>query len=364
MPSPKPLIEELEKWVTWRAWTYETPSCWQELGMVPGVDDHEKLPHEVWASFRLPQRASEWCQVENDHQAPLALQCLCHRSFLPLPNSNFTCRDIWELQQEKTVAYAQALQFWVEKDNLPTRGKPHLLVGSIVELWEEMKCYFSFSEEDVFSGVALLEEPPIIPPKEATPKGTQPTPANPPVKEVTVDVTMEPTAEKKCPNQFPGWEKVLHPSRPIIATGKIPPLLRGPKQRPHSWNLGEKLVWHPQTDELRVLATQLELPLPTKESEVVWWVMPPPGFVRVTACLQRDQSLEGDSKVPPDPLRMAVLSGPAMATMNTSCIVKDEVMGVTYMDTMTTLVWQVTLSGPRQEAFVQGPTIQDVMDLM
>ena len=40
MPSPKPLIEELEKRVTWRAQTYETSSWWQELVMVPGVDNH------------------------------------------------------------------------------------------------------------------------------------------------------------------------------------------------------------------------------------------------------------------------------------------------------------------------------------
>ena len=51
MPSPEPLIEELENWVTWIALTYETPSWWQELVMVPQVDDHEKLACEVWASF-------------------------------------------------------------------------------------------------------------------------------------------------------------------------------------------------------------------------------------------------------------------------------------------------------------------------
>ena len=51
MPSPKPPIEELEKWVTWRAWTYETPSWWQELLMVPRMEDHEKLAHEVQDSF-------------------------------------------------------------------------------------------------------------------------------------------------------------------------------------------------------------------------------------------------------------------------------------------------------------------------
>ena len=77
------------------------------------------------------------------------------------------------------AAYAWALQFWAEKTNLPTGGKPHLLAGSIVELQEEMKFYVSFSDEDVFNGIAFPEEPPIIPPKEATPEGAQPTLAGP-----------------------------------------------------------------------------------------------------------------------------------------------------------------------------------------
>ena len=59
MPSPEPPIEELEKWGTWRAQTYETPSGWQELPMVPEVDNHKKLAWEVQAPFQLPKRASE-----------------------------------------------------------------------------------------------------------------------------------------------------------------------------------------------------------------------------------------------------------------------------------------------------------------
>ena len=86
-------------------------------------------------------------------------------------------------------------------------------------------------------------------------------------------------------------------------------------------------------------------------------MMLPPGFIGVTACLQRDQLPKEVCHIPPNPLRMAVVLGPAMVTMSTSHIVKDEEMGVTYMDTMTTLVGQVTLSGPRQEALVQGPII-------
>ena len=137
------------------------------------------------------------------------------------------------------VAYAWALQFWVEKADLPTGGKPCLLVGSAVKLWEEMKCYISFSDNDVFSGMALPEEPPVIPPKEAMPEGTWPTPADPPVKEATMDIAMKSTVEKKPLNQFPGWDKVLHPSRPVVAAGQIPLLLRGPKPRPHSQSLGK-----------------------------------------------------------------------------------------------------------------------------
>ena len=98
------------------------------------------------------------------------------------------------------MAYAKALQFWVEKANPPTEGQPCLLGGSIVEPREEMKCYVSFTDEDIFSGVALLGESLKTQPKEATPEGAQPAQADSPVKEATTDITMEPTREKKPPN--------------------------------------------------------------------------------------------------------------------------------------------------------------------
>ena len=77
-PSPKPPVEELQKWVAWKARVYETPSWSQELTMVPGVDNYEKLACEAWASFQFPKRVNELCQVKNDHQAPPAPPCLCH----------------------------------------------------------------------------------------------------------------------------------------------------------------------------------------------------------------------------------------------------------------------------------------------
>ena len=73
--------------------------------MVPEVDNYKKLVHEVWASFLLPKWVSEQCQVENDHQAPPALPCLCQKNFLLLPDSVYACWDIQEIQYEKMVAY-------------------------------------------------------------------------------------------------------------------------------------------------------------------------------------------------------------------------------------------------------------------
>ena len=77
-----------------------------------------------------------------------------------------------------------------------------------------------------------------------------------------------------------------------------------------------------------------------------------------------DPSLEKVHEVPQDQLRIAAVLWPTMATMSASCIAKDEAMGVTYMDTMTTSVGQVALSGPKQEALTQGPIIEDITDLM
>ena len=53
---------------------------------------------------------------------------------------------------------------------------------------------------------------------------------------------------------------------------------------------------------------------------------------------------------------------PGISSMSASRIVRDEVTGVTYMDTITTSIGRVALSGPDMEASSTGPTIEDVTD--
>ena len=106
---------------------------------------------------------------------------------------------------KKTVAYAQALQFWVEKANPPTQGQPCLLVGSILELREEMKYYVSFPDEAIFSGVDLPKESLTTQSKEATPNSAQPVHPNSPVEEAAVKIIEEESTKRdQPPNQIPG----------------------------------------------------------------------------------------------------------------------------------------------------------------
>ena len=71
------------------------------------------------------------------------------------PDSIFASWDIREVPREKVVAYARALQYWVEQNDPPSGGEPHLLAEGILELREEVKWYLTFTNEEVFHGVAI-----------------------------------------------------------------------------------------------------------------------------------------------------------------------------------------------------------------
>ena len=59
------------------------------------------------------------------------------------------------------MAYAQALQNWAEKANLPKLGQPHLLAGSVQELQKMMEQYIPFSDKFIYNGISggVLWEP-------------------------------------------------------------------------------------------------------------------------------------------------------------------------------------------------------------
>ena len=115
------------------------------------------------------------------------------------------------------VVYSRALQHWVEQNSLPAIGEPHLLARSVLELREEVRWYLSFTNEEVFQGVAL--------PKEEEEESLQTSGATNLPKAPCMP---EPALERRA-QKFVGWEKVLHPSQPVVATGDIPHPTKTPR---------------------------------------------------------------------------------------------------------------------------------------
>ena len=66
------------------------------------------------------------------------------------------------------------------------------------------------------------------------------------------------------------------------------------------------------------------------------------------------------SEVPRGTMSIGVVATSGISTMSMSHIIRDEVAGVTYMDTVTISIGRVALSSLDSEASSQGPTIEDV----
>ena len=89
---------------------------------------------------------------------------------------------------------------------------------------------------------------------------------------------------------------------------------------------------------------------------------PPWGFAGVTTCLHVPKLVEVDLELPVGLMSVELVAALGIASMSSSCIIKDELMGVTYMDTVTTSIGRVTISGLGLGAFPTSPTIEDIMD--
>ena len=197
--------------------------------------------------------------------------------------------------------------------------------------------YVFFCKEEVFQDMVLMGKE-ATSPTEGT--GTRSTALKPTVGRVF--------GEGKPPNQFPGWEKVLHPLHPVMAAGQVSPPSRGPMLG----NPGEGQTWIPLPQKPSKQVVSLKL---TEEGEAILMVVPPPGFHEVMTCMWRPQAAVKVSEVPANPMSIGIVSA-------ASLIIRDKMAGVTYMDTVTTSMERVTLSGPESEASNQGPIIKDVTD--
>ena len=168
----------------------------------------------------------------------------------------------------------------------------------------------------------------------------------------------EPAPEERVP-KFLGWEKVLHPSQPVVAAGDIPQPTRAPRL-----NVGSNQLLQIIPTELPVSPPKTPTPpqpsLPTQALVLMQLPTPPCGFLGVTACLQTPDLVEVDLKVPVGIAPIGLLATLGIISVSSSCIVQDEITGMTYMGTVTTSVGRVTIRGPGLGASPTSPTIEDI----
>ena len=68
--------------------------------------------------------------------------------------------------------------------------------------------------------------------------------------------------------------------------------------------------------------------------------------------------VEVDLEAPMGTTPIGLVGTSGISTMSTSCIVRDKATGITYMDTITTSIGRVALSGPDLEASSTGLMIR------
>ena len=118
----------------------------------PGVEDPWKLAQKIWDSFSIPDVRSRVFPGQ-DYTTPPAPKCLTQNMFLPYEVSY---QDVGQQPFLLTVAYAQGLQYWVEKLNLPENPEFHPLARSVIELRERVKEHDVFTKWDVIWGLGRL----------------------------------------------------------------------------------------------------------------------------------------------------------------------------------------------------------------
>ena len=128
-PLQEPLAKEYKECIVWRGHHVHTPNWWRELVRILGINDFQEFTQKIRASFEVPWAKSKVQDVKNNYLALPAPKCICWKEFLPPQDPMFPCQDFREEQAQKTLAYVWALQYWVEKTNLPMPGQPQVWQG-------------------------------------------------------------------------------------------------------------------------------------------------------------------------------------------------------------------------------------------
>ena len=232
---PEPYVENCEVWVEWQACHVDMLEWWDELVAISNMEDYRKLAQKIMLLFEIPRVRCEALKVRNDYSAPPAPKCVERKLFLLPPDPRLPCQDYHEKQPQKTLAYAQTLQYWAERANPPSPGEMCCLVRCVQELRWAMKPFTTFSDHAILEkakpdqgapkaeveGPAQPSTPPAMPADElAIPTIPPAMPTDEPVIPTAPPVaTNNQKGTKSC--EYPIWTKI-HPSHLVASVEHVP----------------------------------------------------------------------------------------------------------------------------------------------
>ena len=125
------------------------PYWWVELTAIPNMENPKKLARKIHASFLILAVRCE-ASPGQGYTAPPTPKCLTRNMFLP---NELSYQDVCQQPLVLTVAYAQVLQYWVEKFRPPVHLDYHTLAMTVVELMQHVREHITFYKQDVLWGL-------------------------------------------------------------------------------------------------------------------------------------------------------------------------------------------------------------------
>ena len=203
-------------------------------------------------------------------------------------------------------------------------------------------------DEEVFRGVDL--------PEEEENKLSAPTATAADTPGTTAAVETLPT--RRATPDYTRWNTILHPSQPVIATGKVPRPTTALQTKKRVLQTTRTIPFSPPPKTPKA-SSPLWLPPPARALALVRPPTPPCSFAGVAACLRTPELVEVDQNTPVSAMAVGMGSNPGMSSISSSRVVKDDEMGLVYLHTITTSIGRMVIGSTETR---EGPTIEDVTD--
>ena len=319
----EPSINDLELWLECQEEQLGTPMWWGELEAIPGITDPCRFAQKICVSFYIPEVQSRMSPGQ-EYSTPLAPRSLNRGAFLL---EKLEYQDVRQWPALLTIAYCWCLQHWAEKRSPPKGPDCHPLAESVRELSQAMQEFINITKGDLLEDLKIEEPTGGCWPSSAT----------------IFSWVLGPPANRV--EMMPTASETSQPTRILRPRGRVHPFLQViPIRLPVCL---PKTPSPPTSPPMKALVVLRLSSLPQDNAGVV-------------ACLEMPEPAQTSQDTSMDVMSIRMVTTAGISSVSSSRVILDDTTRSIYMDTITTSIRRVVLSGPDPGKSSVGPTIEDV----